>query len=73
MDKHINRLIDLYIWFYMKYNNGTDVNIKKLMRVSESTITYYLKYDINYQSNWDVDMIKQIHEKQNRNNNPEHK
>ena len=72
MDKHLDTLVNLYIWFYMKYNDE-NINIKKLTRVSESTITYYLKHDIAHQSNWDVDMIKQIHEKQNRNNNPEHK
>ena len=54
--------MDLYIWFYTKYNNGVHVNIDKLKNVSGSTITYYLKYDINHQSNWDVDVIKQIHE-----------
>lgn len=72
MDKHLDTLVNLYIWFYMKYNDE-NINIKKLMRVSESIITYYLEHDIAHQWNWDCDMVKQIHEKQNRNNNPEHK
>ena len=72
MDKHLNTLVNLYIWSYIKYNDE-NINIKKLMRVSESTITYYLEYDITSLWNWECDMVKQIHEKQNRNNNPEHK
>lgn len=57
MNKHINILIDLYIWFYTKYNKES-INIKKLRNVTTSTIIWYLKYDIIYQWNWDVDMIK---------------
>lgn len=72
MDKHLNTLVNLYIWFYMKYNDE-NINIKKLTRVSESTITYYLEHDITSLWNWECDRIKQIYEKQNRDNNPEHK
>lgn len=61
MDKHINILIDLYIWFYTKYNNES-INITKLRNIAKSTITCYLEYTIIYQWNWDVDMVKQIHE-----------
>ena len=59
MDKHLDTLVNLYIWFYMKYNDE-NINIKKLTRVSESTITYYLKHDIAHQWNWDCDMVKHI-------------
>ena len=46
MDKHIDTLVNLYIWFYMKHNDE-NINIKKLRRVSESTIICYLTYDFS--------------------------
>ena len=62
MNKHLDILNDLYCWFYLKYSNGIDINVKKLRRVSNKTITYYLKYEMVYSWNWDCDQIKRGYE-----------
>lgn len=62
MNKHLDILNDLYCWFYLKYSNGIDINVEKLRRVSDKTITYYLEHDIAYPWNWDVDQIKRGYE-----------
>ncbi len=65
MNKHLDLLNDLYCWFYMKYNIE-DIDTEKLRRVGNSTITHYLKNDINYEMwRWECDNVKQQHEPQN--------